>query len=75
MCCICKQTENPRSEEFFNLKKNIYMSHKVMLVILDGRGMQDNPEISAIAKAKTPYYDSLLATYPNTTLVTHSEAV
>ena len=46
-----------------------------MLVILDGRGMQDNPEISAIAKAKTPYYDSLLATYPNTTLVTHSEAV
>jgi 2,3-bisphosphoglycerate-independent phosphoglycerate mutase len=51
------------------------MSHKVMLVILDGRGMQDNPEISAIAKAKTPYYDSLLTTYPHTTLVTHSEAV
>ena len=51
------------------------MSHKVMLVILDGRGIQDNPEISAIAKAKTPYYDSLLATYPHTTLVTHSEAV
>ena len=50
------------------------MSHKVMLVILDG-GIQDNPEISAIAKAKTPYYDSLLATYPHTTLVTHSEAV
>ena len=51
------------------------MSHKVMLVILDGRGIQDNPEISAIAKAKTPYYDSLLSTYPHTTLVTHSEAV
>jgi 2,3-bisphosphoglycerate-independent phosphoglycerate mutase len=51
------------------------MDKKVMLVILDGRGIQDNPEISAIAKAKTPYYDSLLATHPHTTLVTHSEAV
>lgn len=46
-----------------------------MLVILDGRGIQDNPDISAIAKAKTPYFDSLLATYPHTTLQTHSEAV
>lgn len=60
---------------FFYTKKASKMSHKVMLVILDGRGIQDNPEISAIAKAKTPYYDSLLTTYPHTTLVTHSEAV
>jgi 2,3-bisphosphoglycerate-independent phosphoglycerate mutase len=51
------------------------MSHKIMLIILDGRGIQDNPEISAIAKAKTPYYDSLLASYPHATLQTHSEAV
>jgi 2,3-bisphosphoglycerate-independent phosphoglycerate mutase len=51
------------------------MDKKVMLVILDGRGIQDNPEISAIAKAKTPYFDSLIATYPHTTLQTHSEAV
>ena len=49
--------------------------HKVMLVILDGRGIQENAEISAIAKAHTPFYDSLLKTYPHTTLVTHSEAV
>jgi len=46
-----------------------------MLVILDGRGIQENAEISAIAKAHTPFYDSLLKTYPHTTLVTHSEAV
>ncbi len=46
-----------------------------MLVILDGWGIQDNPEISAIAKAKTPYYDSLLVKYPHTTLVTHGYAV
>ncbi len=52
------------------------MTHKkVMLVILDGRGIHEDSHISAIAKAKTPYYDSLLATYPHSTLVTHSEAV
>jgi 2,3-bisphosphoglycerate-independent phosphoglycerate mutase len=48
---------------------------KVMLIILDWRGIQDNPDISAIAKAHTPYYDTLLSTYPHTTLVTYGEAV
>lgn len=51
------------------------IDQKVMLVILDGRGIHDNPDISAIAKAKTPFYDELWMTYPHTTLVTHGEAV
>lgn len=46
------------------------MSKKVLLMILDGWGISDNPEVSAVAKANTPYIDSLFENYPHTTLRT-----
>ncbi len=39
-----------------------------MLIILDGWGETQNPNVSAIYKAKTPYFDSLINNYPNATL-------
>ncbi len=47
------------------------MSKRVMLVILDGWGITQNPEVSAVAHAKTPYFDSLISKYPNGQLMTH----
>ncbi len=44
------------------------MEKKVLLMILDGWGLGTNPEISAIAKAKTPFVDSLYTNYPNAKL-------
>lgn len=40
-------------------------------MILDGWGLNPNPEISAIAKANTPFIDSCLQKYPNSTLITY----
>lgn len=48
---------------------------KAFLIILDGWGHGKNPEVSAIAKAKTPYVDSLYRDYPNTELVTYGDEV
>lgn len=45
------------------------------LIILDGWGINPNPEVSAIAAANTPIYDKLLADYPNATLTTFGEEV
>ncbi len=39
-------------------------------MILDGWGKSPNPEVSAIAKAKTPFVDSLYSKYPNADLLT-----
>lgn len=50
-------------------------THKLILTILDGWGLNANPAVSAIEAANTPYMDSLLRTYPNATLTTHGEAV
>lgn len=47
------------------------MNNKVLLMILDGWGLNPNPETSAIAKANTPFIDSCLHKYPNSTLVTY----
>jgi len=47
------------------------MSNKVMLMILDGWGLNPNPETSAIAKANTPFIDSCFTKYPNATLITY----
>ncbi|MDI3482070.1 MAG: 2,3-bisphosphoglycerate-independent phosphoglycerate mutase [Tepidanaerobacteraceae bacterium] len=45
------------------------MSKKpLMLMILDGWGINENAEGNAILKAKTPNYDKLMRHYPNTTL-------
>jgi len=46
------------------------MEKKVILIILDGWGETQNPEVSAIFKAKTPFFDSLIANYPNASLRT-----
>lgn len=47
------------------------MTKKVILLILDGWGITQNPKVSAIAKAKTPFIDSLYHKYPNAKLLTH----
>lgn len=44
------------------------MNKKVILIIMDGWGIAENPEVSAIAKAKTPFVDSLYSKYPNSKL-------
>lgn len=51
------------------------MSNKVMLMILDGWGINPDPNVSAIAKANTPFYDACLAKYPNSTLITYGSDV
>ncbi len=48
---------------------------KAMLIIMDGWGINRNPETSAIEAAHTPFTDSLYLKYPNTGLLTHGEFV
>lgn len=47
------------------------MNNKVLLMILDGWGLNPDPNVSAIAKAHTPYIDYCLQNYPNSTLITY----
>jgi 2,3-bisphosphoglycerate-independent phosphoglycerate mutase len=51
------------------------MNKKVLLMILDGWGLGTNPEVSAIAKANTPFIDSLFEKYPNSKLEASGLAV
>ncbi len=51
------------------------MNKKVLLMILDGWGLGTNPEVSAIAKAKTPFVDSLYTKYPHSKLEASGMAV
>ena len=44
-------------------------------MILDGWGIADHPEKSAISKARTPNYDNYLKKFPNAKLLTHGEHV
>lgn len=46
------------------------MGEKVILIILDGWGIAKDPSVSAIDQANTPFYDSLIENYPNSTLRT-----
>ncbi|MCB7481436.1 2,3-bisphosphoglycerate-independent phosphoglycerate mutase [Christiangramia sediminis] len=46
------------------------MNKKVLLMILDGWGITQNEEVSAVAKAKTPFMDSLPDKFPHATLRT-----
>lgn len=39
-----------------------------LLIILDGLGIAENPEVSAVDKAKKPFFDSLLKKFPNAKL-------
>ncbi len=43
---------------------------KTALIVLDGWGKADNPEVSAIDKANTPFVDSLYHEYPQTWIKT-----
>jgi len=44
-------------------------------MILDGWGIANHPEKSAISKAQTPNYDNYLKKFPNAKLLTHGEHV
>ena len=44
------------------------MSRKVILLIMDGWGIGDKSEKSAVYKAKTPFYDQAINKYPNSML-------
>ena len=44
-------------------------NRKVALIIMDGWGITENPKLSAIHTAKTPFYDQVLNNCPNTKLV------
>ncbi|MGY5847172.1 2,3-bisphosphoglycerate-independent phosphoglycerate mutase [Salegentibacter sp. HM20] len=46
------------------------MNKKVLLMILDGWGLTQDPEVSAIAKAKTPFMDEITEKYPHAELRT-----
>lgn len=50
-------------------------TRKALLVILDGFGIAENPEVSAIDKAKKPFFDSLIEEYPNARLSASGEDV
>ncbi|TVZ56039.1 phosphoglycerate mutase [Lutibacter sp. Hel_I_33_5] len=51
------------------------MNKKVILMILDGWGITQDPKVSAIYNAKTPYINSLYDVYPHATLRTDGEHV
>ncbi|CAN5488338.1 2,3-bisphosphoglycerate-independent phosphoglycerate mutase [soil metagenome] len=51
------------------------MSPRHLLLILDGYGIAENPEVSAIDHADKPFLDELFARYPHSTLEASGEAV
>ena len=51
------------------------MDKKVILMILDGWGVTQDPKVSAVFNAKTSYIDGLYDKYPNATLRTDGEHV
>ncbi len=51
------------------------MNKKVILMILDGWGIADDPRVSAIDQANTPFVDSLYVRYPHSTLQASGRAV
>lgn len=48
---------------------------KALLIILDGYGLAENPEVSAIDKAQKPFLDQIFETYPNARLSASGEDV
>ena len=60
----------------FNLDNGgILMEKPIVLVIMDGVGKGDGGSGDAVAVAKTPTLDNLLATCPHTYLKAHGTAV
>jgi 2,3-bisphosphoglycerate-independent phosphoglycerate mutase len=51
------------------------MNKKVILMILDGWGITQDPKVSAIYNAKTPFINGLYDTYPHAELRTDGEHV
>jgi len=51
------------------------MTNKVALIILDGWGIGKGDHTDAIAHSETPYFDSLVKDYPNSTLKTFGRHV
>ena len=51
------------------------MDNKVLLMILDGWGQTQDPSVSAIAQANTPFIDSLYDSVPHAELNTSGTAV
>ena len=51
------------------------MPHKHLLLILDGYGIAEDPSVSAIAAARTPFLDALFARAPHSTLEASGRAV
>ncbi|WP_295230710.1 2,3-bisphosphoglycerate-independent phosphoglycerate mutase [uncultured Chryseobacterium sp.] len=51
------------------------MSKKAILAILDGWGLDTNPDVSALDKANTPFIDSCYQKFPHTTLEASGLAV
>lgn len=51
------------------------MGNKVALIILDGWGIAENPDVSAIDEANISFYPYLLANYPHTYLNASEESV
>ena len=51
------------------------MSKKALLMILDGWGIGDQGKDDVIFNTPTPYWDSLLATYPHSQLQASGENV
>jgi 2,3-bisphosphoglycerate-independent phosphoglycerate mutase len=47
----------------------------LVLIVLDGWGIRPDRENNAIKLARTPVFDSLMATYPNSQLIASGEAV
>jgi 2,3-bisphosphoglycerate-independent phosphoglycerate mutase len=50
-------------------------SRPLVLIVLDGFGIRAEREYNAIALARTPVFDGLLARYPNAQLIASGEAV
>ena len=51
------------------------MDKQVLLVILDGWGISQNPGVSAVDQASTPFYRELLERFPHSRLQASGEAV
>ena len=51
------------------------IKNKVLLAILDGWGIGQNPKVDAIAQADTPCYDRLIKQYPSANLITFGSDV
>jgi len=54
---------------------SVQVPKPVVLVILDGWGINPNPDANAVHEAAPPFYQSLLANYPHTTIDASGHAV